>query len=86
MADENNLDNGFELPGFQTDNLDRYTSDIDHWEYAADENSLTGRVLNKDFASLKDDFEKVVAKKIVSKVEAEKNNISMNFVNLDDTY
>jgi hypothetical protein len=84
--DNNELDKGWELPGFQTDDLDRYTSDIDHWEVAADQDSLTGRVMNKDYATLKDDLDKVVAKKIVSKIDSEKENISMTFQNLDDTY
>ena len=84
--DNNEMDKGFELPGFKSVDLDQYTSDIDHWEYAADNNSLTGRVMNQDWANLKDDFQKVVAKKIVSKIETEKDNVSINFVNLDDTY
>jgi hypothetical protein len=81
-----NEDMGFELPGFKTVDLDSYTSDIDHWEYAADNDTLSGRVMNQDWATLKDELNQVVAKKIVSKIEDEKDGIAINFVNLDDTY
>lgn len=67
--------NNVEEAGFQVVDLDQYVSDIDEWDYAADEDSLIGRVMNKDYASLKDDFEQIAAKKIVSKIDSEKENI-----------
>lgn len=60
------------------DDLDKYTSDIDYWQCASDKDTLINRVQTNDYARLKDDLERVTAKKIVNKVEQVKSRMTDN--------